>query len=58
MDDKEYEEWKRSLPVYTPTPDEIQAIERAEEQYARGEFTRYTSFEEMELDIMNDDEEA
>lgn len=44
-----------SIPEVTPTPDEIEAIERAREEFARGEFISFASAEEMMKYFMSDD---
>lgn len=43
-----------AIPEVEATPDEIEAIERGRQEIANGESTLYTSFEELEKDIMND----
>ena len=48
---------KMAIPEVEPTPEEIEAIRRGREQFARGEFVHYNSFEELERDIMNGDAE-
>lgn len=44
-----------AMPEEAPTEEEIEAIKKGEEQIAKGEFTRYESFDELIKDIMGDD---
>lgn len=45
---------KMAIPEVEATQDEIEAIERGRQEIANGESTLYTSFEELEKDIMKD----
>ncbi len=45
MTDEQYKKWRDSLPEYTPTPEECEEIERAKEEFARGEFISFSSME-------------
>ena len=45
---------KMAIPEVEATPEELEAIRRGEEEFERGEFTTYSSFEELEKEFMND----
>lgn len=48
---------KMAIPEFEPTEEEKEAIKRGKEQFAKGEFVSYKSFEDLERDIMGDDAE-
>lgn len=43
-----------AMPEVEPTEEELEAIRIGKEQIENGEFTRYTTFEELKRDIMKD----
>ena len=45
---------KMAIPEVEPTAEEREAIRRGKEQIAKGEYTHYKSFADLERDIMND----
>lgn len=45
---------KMAIPEVEASEEELIAIQRGKEQFERGEFTSYKSFEEMERDLLND----
>lgn len=58
MNDEQLKKWRDSLPEEVPTAEERDAINKAKQQFANGEYIQFSSAEEMKAYFLNDDEET
>ncbi|MBD8522297.1 hypothetical protein [Lysinibacillus fusiformis] len=47
---------KMAIPEFEPTEEELEAIKRGKEQFAKGEYVSFKNFDEMERYFMSDDD--
>lgn len=45
-----------AMPEFIPTEEELEAIKRGKEQFEKGEYVSFSTFEEMERYFMADDD--
>ena len=46
---------KMAIPEVEATPEELEAIRRGKAEFANGEYTSYSSIEELKRDLFGDD---